>query len=323
MIRFLVVLIIILSFSLNARSQEKFYDDYMIEIESLYQKGRTKEAIKVCDEAIAKYGIDADLAYLRGFGESKDIKNDYQFYDDTLLYNNICYWLDTAIILDSTKYYALELRGGVNYNFNFFESLEDYTRTLWNASNKRERITAWGHIAAAKTMVKDTVGALEAGQKVIELDPDNTDAYVRLSSMYIEFGDYHSAETILIQALRNDPENELVLCNLGYICLRMEHYKRAIEYYDQAEELNDKNVLVYSNRGYCNVMLGNYKKGLKDINKSIKLNPTNPYAYKYRAVYYIKTGDPGKACQDLNLAIEYGYQVYDNEVDLLIEEHCK
>lgn len=299
--------------------------EYRKEIHLHYSKADYHKGIDLCDQGLKTFDISEDLYYLKAYGlfYEKDY-NPHEFWSDTAHYNQVHGLLSKTIEVDSAYRDAWLLRAYLNYRNTYFElAIIDYEYTLSLARDKKLKSQLYAEISGCYIYLNDTTAALQTAQQMIDLDPDNLINIAAVSTMYLKFGLYKESEILLLKALHNAPNSIYLLGNLGYTYLCSGKYEKGIEYYSKAIEIDKKYFYGYSNRGYCYVMIGEYKKGLKDINKSLKLNPGNPFAFKYRAIYYFKTGETEKGCADLQTALEHGYAAWDDEVDQLMEEHCK
>lgn len=113
--------------------------------------------------------------------------------------------------------------------------------------------------------------------------------------------------------------------NLGFFLkLEQKDYEGAVTFFDKAIDANPNFAYAYSNRGFAKLNLGDIKGAYKDIEKSIYIDNSNSYAHKNLALVHLKNNKKKDACQSLKKAKELGYSdLYDGEVDKLLEENCK
>ena len=105
--------------------------------------------------------------------------------------------------------------------------------------------------------------------KLIELDPDNADAYHERGDFYYE----------------------------------MDQYGKAIADYSRAIELEPRYASAYFNRAYAYGEIGEYNKAIADYSKAIELNPSDAQAYYNRGLDYHNKGEVAKAVSDLEQCI--------------------
>jgi tetratricopeptide (TPR) repeat protein len=121
------------------------------------------------------------------------------------------------------------------------------------------------------SFVRDEYGRTAADyDKLIDLDPDNPNAYY-------ERGDYY---------------------------YEMDEYSKAIADYSKAIQLNPNNANAYYNRGSSYGEIEEYEKAIADYNKVIELAPNDAGAHYNRGCAYHEKGDLPKAVSDLEKCIE-------------------
>jgi len=121
-----------------------------------------------------------------------------------------------------------------------------------------------------QSFMRDEYGRTMADyDKLIELDPDNANAYYERGDFYYE----------------------------------MDEYNKAIADYSKAIELDPGHVLAYFNRAYAYGEIGEYNKAIADYSKAIELNPSDAQAYYNRGLDYHNKGEVPKAVSDLEKCI--------------------
>jgi hypothetical protein len=106
--------------------------------------------------------------------------------------------------------------------------------------------------------------------KLIDLDPDNPDAYYERGDFYYE----------------------------------MDEYSKAIADYSKTIELDPRHVLAYFNRACAYGEIGKYDEAIADYSKAIELNPGDAQTYYNRSLDYHNKGVVSKAVNDLERCIE-------------------
>lgn len=105
--------------------------------------------------------------------------------------------------------------------------------------------------------------------KLIELDPDNADAYHERGDFYYE----------------------------------TDQYDKAIADYSRAIEMEPRYASAYFNRAYAYGEIGDYDKAIADYSKAIELDPCDALAYYNRGIDYHSKGEVPKAVSDLEKCI--------------------
>jgi len=121
-----------------------------------------------------------------------------------------------------------------------------------------------------QSFMRDEYGRTMADyNKLIELDPDNANAYYERGDFYYE----------------------------------IDEYGNAIADYNKAIELDPNHVSAYYNRGCAYGEMGEYDKAIADYNKAIDLDPNDANAHYNRGVAYREKGEVPKAVSDLEKCI--------------------
>lgn len=62
-------------------------------------------------------------------------------------------------------------------------------------------------------------------------------------------GKFHEALDAFNRSIELDPDNSLLWVNKGFICSELKHYSEALEAYDRSIELDPDNSATWSNKG--------------------------------------------------------------------------
>ncbi|MES2485258.1 MAG: tetratricopeptide repeat protein [Bacteroidota bacterium] len=255
---------------------------------------------------------------------------------------------DRAILLDSKnpKYYN---RRAILFNMlNYSEyAIRDTDKALeYAGDNLDEKSFAYYERAEAKMHNGRLESALEDYNSALANSPIKaTEMGALLSSASVlgDLGRNKEAITRLETLVKKHPDFTAGYNNLGFQYIQDAQYKKAVQTFDALikvinargketyeiegaiiEAGGAENAAPLNNRGFAKFKLGDKKGALKDINESLKIDPANPYAFKNRALVYLANKKNKDACADLQKALDLGYtKAYGNEVQELIEEHCK
>ena len=74
-------------------------------------------------------------------------------------------------------------------------------------------------------------------EKVIQLDPSNTDAYSGLATALFITEDYQRCEEVLATGYKRFPENVNIVFNLGNLYVRQGKHELALPYLERTVEL--------------------------------------------------------------------------------------
>jgi tetratricopeptide (TPR) repeat protein len=301
------VLVVFLS---NAQTMEDLLKKGM----DLTEKKKYKEAIEVYNQAWKKDSTNYRLLVLRGnaFYESQDAER--AFYD---------YTKAIAVAPDSAEAYhhrAIILSSLLMTD----ESILDNSMAIQLATNDTMRMVSYMNRGVSKGQKRDFQGAYEDYSHALQYDTTNIGAMNNIATVLDELGRKEEAVEYLKKIIRIDPKFLGGYVNLGFQYSRNGRYKESIDYFNKALELEKDEPITLNNRGFSKYNLKDYAGALADINKSISIYPGNSYAYKNRALVYFAQKQNEKACADLQKAIAQGFtQMYGDEVNELIKEHCK
>jgi type IV pilus biogenesis/stability protein PilW len=115
--------------------------------------------------------------------------------------------------------------------------------------------------------------ALQAYQKVIELDPEYAEAYNNLGIIYQEIGDFDRALSAYQNAIGINPKYEKALNNLGVLLYLEGRYEESIQAFQQALAINANNVESHINLGILFKKQGQVDKAMAAYDRALTLNP--------------------------------------------------
>src|SRR5579863_2282532 len=129
-------------------------------------------------------------------------------------------------------------------------------------------------------------GKLEAATadygKILDLNPNNTLAYISRGTIYAEQQRYEKALVEYDQALKYDVTNAQVYISRGTIHARQEHYTEALTDFTTAIRLNPNSAFAYSNKGSVLDDLGQYEEALAVYEEALRLDPKAADVYEGR-----------------------------------------
>ncbi|HEY5039898.1 MAG TPA: tetratricopeptide repeat protein, partial [bacterium] len=122
--------------------------------------------------------------------------------------------------------------------------------------------------------------AIDQMKKVIELQPQNADAYNYIGYSYADKGiQLDDAKKYMDSALKLDPDNSYYLDSLGWVYYRKGKYQDAKEQFDKAlkflkTEVKD-DAVIYDHLGEVLLRLGQKQEAVVQWQKALKLDPDN------------------------------------------------
>lgn len=297
-------------FICNSFAQETRNDT----MQNMFNEGQFEALNEYTEHYLVNEPEDIDLLYYSAISAEQlgDLQHSYL-------------QLSKAIELYPDTSYLYNVRGSLLLSVNEFDAaLADYKNQFRLAESDQEFVAARLNIAAAQMSTRKFDSAKVHLEKALEIDSNNVGLLINIASVYSEMGMNDIAIKHLEKAIELDPEFIASTANLGFIHLEIEEYEKALYYFNKVLEMEPDDPYTLNNRGYAKFKLGDLLAALDDINLSIELYPVNPYAYRNRALIYLALKKERLACADLHLALNNNFTVrYGNEVNELIEKHCK
>ena len=118
-----------------------------------------------------------------------------------------------------------------------------------------------------------------AFQRVLELDPENVDAYVGLGKAYDFQGESDQAEQSFRHAVQISPACWSCFNSLGIFLNGHARYREAIEAWGRVTELTPDNVWGYMNLGAAYFSMGQFEQANEFFRRALKLAPDNDKLY--------------------------------------------
>jgi len=120
---------------------------------------------------------------------------------------------------------------------------------------------------------RNNVKAIQAYEKVIQLDPMFIEAYNNLGVLYQEMGLYDKALEVFQKAIQINPRYEKILNNLGTLLLLRERYEESEEAFQKALIINPNNIESHINLGTLFKKQGQMDQAIGSYQKALSLNP--------------------------------------------------
>ena len=116
--------------------------------------------------------------------------------------------------------------------------------------------------------------ATERLQRAVEIDPDNTQAWVLLAGVYNETNS-DKAIRCYENAIKLNPKSYLAYRGLGNYYLKKKDYSLADAYYGKAIDINSfRFAPIYKNRAVARMQIGNNRGAKEDLIKYLEQMPT-------------------------------------------------
>ncbi|MFH1519226.1 MAG: tetratricopeptide repeat protein [Candidatus Omnitrophota bacterium] len=115
----------------------------------------------------------------------------------------------------------------------------------------------------------------ETFKEVIEANPQNASAYVRLGRYYKDLGKQAQAEAMLKKAIETDPRSYEASAELGQWYKDQRKYSQAEEMYKKAIEISPSKVGAYAKLGWVYKDSGKHIQAEEMLKQAIQISPRN------------------------------------------------
>lgn len=280
-IKYTILLIMILSFTVNSKAQKLTNKDSLIKVYSdrageYFTKDSISQAIVYINKAIE---LDPNAANLYGYRGLF-----YYFYPSHL--DSALIDISHSIMLDSLVEKTHVLRADIFTKMKrYSEAQQDLNflvrRDSDNIDYRYYRAINYTHLNQYEKTIQDYL-------KVIDLDRKNMTASDKIVFVYN---------------------------NLGYNYLQIENYTKAKFYIDKAILEKPNMSFVWGSSGILNYKLGKLDQSLNDLNKAITiyesgkedgLNLQPDLMYYYRGMIQMKQHQNIESCQSFTKALQLG-----------------
>ena len=143
--------------------------------------------------------------------------------------------------------------------------------------------------------------AIQAYQKVIELDPTYVEAFNNLGIIYQMLGDMDRAFGAYQKSTEINPRYEKGFNNLGILLFLKGRYEEAVEAFQKALAINSNNIESHINLGILFKKKGEWEKAIESYQKALAINPLHRETHYNMALLY-------EQLENLELAISHYQQ---------------
>ncbi len=157
--------------------------------------------------------------------------------------------------------------------------------------NPNDAITYYGQIMQMYDRVEKFDKAVEAAQKIVDLDPQSQVALYNLAIMYDRLGQLEEAAETLNKCLALKNDYTYAWFNLGIIYDKMKKHSEAVEAFKKYTALAPDDPSGWLNIGLEYMLMKDFEKALPNLQKSVSLKPDNPIAQYNLGITYINLKD--------------------------------
>ena len=147
-------------------------------------------------------------------------------------------------------------------------------------------------------------------KKILDMDPDNVDAKLKLGNYYLQAGPvagdhlYEEAVKLGDEILVTEPENLDAKILLANAYAGLKKLDEAVALLDVVLEADPDNLAALLNQGAFHMRLGQTDEALEYYKLAISKAPDNPMSQRSIANYYASTGDKEKAEEHFRKAFD-------------------
>jgi type IV pilus biogenesis/stability protein PilW len=120
---------------------------------------------------------------------------------------------------------------------------------------------------------REILKAIQAYQKVIEVDPTFIEAYNNLGVIYQEMGDFDKAFGAYQRSIEINPQYEKAHNNLGILLYFNGRYEEAMRAFQKALAINSNNIESNINLGILFKKQGQLDKAIESYQRALDINP--------------------------------------------------
>jgi len=133
--------------------------------------------------------------------------------------------------------------------------------------------------------------AIQAYQKVVQLDPTYIEAYNNLGIISQEIGDFERAFEAFQKSIEINPQYEKGHNNLGILLYLKGRNEEALEAFQKALAINPNNIESHINLGVLFKKQGQLDKAIDSYEKALDINPLHREIYYNVALLYEQSGN--------------------------------
>ena len=315
----IIYLFATLLFALNGMAQTKIE----LALQAL-QSEDYMSVIQYTTEQLTEQSKDVDALVLRAtaYAVVGDLANAFADINAA-----IKYWTKKALVAQSQLYLS---------RASYYSAIEDYDAGLeylpenktflLNKAIAQQNVKDYdGSAATFKTLLsyypkydnaylglaelqlarEDTLSALDNISKCIELNANNSDAFVMRAGIMIKNKEnYQKALLDMDAAIKLQPKQADFFVNRAFLKYNLDDYFGAMADFDYAISLEPMNMAAHLNRGLLRMEVEDNNKAIEDFTFVIDQDPDNYMAIYNRAMLYKKIGHHKQAIEDLDRVIE-------------------
>jgi tetratricopeptide (TPR) repeat protein len=234
-----------------------------VQIPALLTSGDYDGAIARADEALATKSDDSQLHYYRGYALFR--KKDFAHAKDSI---------QRALELNSSQVGAHFLMGGILSELGQkADAIGEFEKEIAGKTDQVGLINSYINLGLIHRELGHREKAIEAFEKVVELDPKQAEAYSYLSDLYLASGKPEKAAEVQAKSRGLGLEDPKSAFNIGANYWNNKDFVKAEAAFRHAVELDPKFGLAWKSLGYALVNLGKTTEAADALGKYLELTP--------------------------------------------------
>jgi tetratricopeptide (TPR) repeat protein len=175
--------------------------------------------------------------------------------------------------------------------------------------NATEDSSVYMIMSSVQMQSGDLKNAEASARKAIELNPDDSDAQIQLSSVLDRTERYKESETILRELIKRDPANATALNNLGYfLSERGERNQEALKLIESAINIEPINGNFLDSLGWAHYKLGHLEEARAQLEKAMVYSRRNSTIHEHLGDVLRDLGKEAEARNQWEKALEYSIE---------------
>ncbi len=247
--------------------------EIMLELAFLYTKiGQYERANSFYEQCSNKNPDNPQILYDYAMLCIKNNNNEKATEILLKLFNDKFELIKTAITLFELMFEKGEYKNVINLFNSLKNELEDYRVYLL--------------VAKSYDKLEDTDNALILNKKVLELNPNNSEAGYYIADSLFREGKSDESYNMVLNLLKYSETDKLfyLLAEINYSKFDLDS---AIKYYSYAIKMNERKAIYYFKLGLVFSLKGYFKEAEQAYNRAINIEPNNSlYNYALAYLYY-------------------------------------
>jgi tetratricopeptide (TPR) repeat protein len=185
---------------------------------------------------------------------------------------------------------------------SFYESRQEKDKAIAVLQKYLQRVNPRNkdirqHLIQLYITTKDYAGGLAELQKMLDEDPGDLDAQLRMALIYGEKKEYAKAIEQLTAVLKARPAELKIRDYLGYMYEETKNFPKAIEAYQFNVQLEPTFVESHVHLGVLHYRLKQFPEAIAHLTEAVRLNPKQPEPHIVLGLAYLQSEQFEKASQ--------------------------